>query len=296
MIGSGKPVSGKESEGMTNRHKHELWKFIGSGSGGQKSYSVYVENGRIVYKTEDEYRAFMCHGDASSTKWISVDALKYRRLRGGDFYEAARAEVERQLQLMKEDDSAAESSTPEAKTAEEVSLKDSSSPNRIPDILPSLASLGDLSPHDQGAFLLIRLAKVFPRSMTFSKADLFWCDVDRPDPYGLAAGIPRQEQRRAVQHFLTYPWREIVHAGYVSKASAGSGEYEVTEKGWALVARNRIEVDWTEIDKLFSENDSVPKSDRAAPPKSVSKRSPTRSFPRRTRAMDLAVKLWSRGF
>jgi len=193
--------------------------------------------------------------------------LKYHRVRGGDFYEAARAEVERQLQLMKENDSEAESRTAEAKTAEEVSLKHSSSPNRIPDVLPSLACLGDLSHYDQGLFLLTRLSKVFPQNMTFSKVDLFWCEVDRPDPYGLAAGIPRHEQRRAVQHLLTYPWREMVQAGYVPKALADSELIKITDEGWAVVERNRVKVDihWTANDDFFSRNDPIPESVRPKP-------------------------------
>jgi hypothetical protein len=91
---------------MANEHRQELRKFIGSGSGSQISYSIYVVDGRIVYETENEGHAFMRDGDAISTKWISLDDLKNNRVRGGgNYYEAGKAEVERQLQLMKENDS-----------------------------------------------------------------------------------------------------------------------------------------------------------------------------------------------
>jgi hypothetical protein len=109
---------------MANEHKQALSKFIGRGGNSRMSYSIDVEDGRILYTTENEGHAFMRDGDASSTqRKISLDDLKNHRVRGGNYYEAARAEVERQLQLMKNDDSETECRTPETKTAEEVSLR-----------------------------------------------------------------------------------------------------------------------------------------------------------------------------
>jgi len=91
---------------MANEHKQSLSKCIGRGGSSQKSYSIYVDDGRILYATENEGHAFMRDGDATSTREISLDDLKNNRVRGGgNYYEAAKAEVERQLQLMKENDS-----------------------------------------------------------------------------------------------------------------------------------------------------------------------------------------------
>jgi hypothetical protein len=103
---------------MANEHKQMLSKCIGRGGGSQMSYSIYVENGRILYTTENEGHAFMRHGEATSTREISLDGLKNNRVRGGGkYYEAAKAEVERQLQLLKENDSETEGRTPGTRTA-----------------------------------------------------------------------------------------------------------------------------------------------------------------------------------
>jgi predicted transcriptional regulator len=39
------------------------------------------------------------------------------------------------------------------------------------------------------------------------------------------------------------PWHEIVDAGYVTEAPQGGGKYEITDKGWAVVKSNTVEVD-----------------------------------------------------
>jgi hypothetical protein len=83
---------------MTEERLHTL---VGSGEGSQIEYSIYVENGRVIYETENSSHAFMRNGACTETQEITLDDLKNGRVRGGRFYEAAKAEVERQLKIMK---------------------------------------------------------------------------------------------------------------------------------------------------------------------------------------------------
>ena len=80
--------------------EEQLHTPIGSGEGSQIEYSIYVENGRVFYETENSGYAFMRNGPCSSTVEITLDDLKNSRVRGGHFYEAAKAEVERQLAIL----------------------------------------------------------------------------------------------------------------------------------------------------------------------------------------------------
>lgn len=84
---------------MTDR---ELYKEIGHNVHRQTSYSVAVRNGEVIYHTENEGDAFMRDGDCSVTRTIGLDELKaMSTARGGEFYEEAKQEVERQLRIMR---------------------------------------------------------------------------------------------------------------------------------------------------------------------------------------------------
>jgi len=113
-----------------------------------------------------------------------------------------------------------------------------SSPNRIPNVLGSLAYLEDLSLHDQGLFLLSRLATFFPRGKTFWKIDVFRREGSIPPPNWLAPGIPKYEIRMTIHHLSFYAWNEILHNGWVAEAPPVSGWYEITDKGWEVVESN----------------------------------------------------------
>ena len=90
----------------------------------------------------------------------------------------------------------------------------SNSPHLIPNVICSLADFKDLSMHDQGLFLLSRLALLAPRGKTFWDVDVYRRKGDRLDPNGLVPGLPKWEVRRAIMHLFDYPWREIVRNGY----------------------------------------------------------------------------------
>lgn len=85
--------------------EERLYSIIGSGAGSQIEYTIYVENGRVFYETENDGYAFMRNGPERGTQEITLDDLKNSRVRGGHFYEAAKAEVERQLALMEKNKS-----------------------------------------------------------------------------------------------------------------------------------------------------------------------------------------------
>jgi predicted transcriptional regulator len=42
-----------------------------------------------------------------------------------------------------------------------------------------------------------------------------------------------------------------VHNGYVAEAPPGSGRYEITDEGWAVVKSNTVEVDDDYIDTIL---------------------------------------------
>lgn len=201
---------------MANEHKQTLSKCIGRGGSSQKSYSIDVTDGRILYTTENEGHAFMRDGDDTSTKQISLDDLKNNGVRGGsNYYEAARIEVERQLQLMKE--------------------SDTGSPFLISHVAKDFSSFQVLLQDEQRMLLLRRLAVLFPRGQTFDPHSVpVWIDV-RPNPDGLAFGFPERELSRANVDLLSYTWHSIVHNGYAVEAPPGSKRYEITDVGWAVV-------------------------------------------------------------
>ena len=129
----------------------------------------------------------------------------------------------------------------------------SSSPYYIDPVVHNLVRLRELSLHDQGVFLLKRLALSFRVGETFSKDDLFETrtragkktrsKVYWPDPNGLAAGFPWYELLFVRNDLCHRVWAEIVHAGYVAEAPPGSGRYEITNEGWDAVKSNTVEVD-----------------------------------------------------
>jgi len=121
----------------------------------------------------------------------------------------------------------------------------------IPASDPTPSCLRGLSLHDQGLFLLERLAFLCPRGKTFRELDLYLGTRDRPDPNGLVPGVPSYEVRRTIRHLFDYPWREIVRAGYIAEAPPGSGRYEITDEGWAVVKSNTVEVDDDYIDTIL---------------------------------------------
>jgi hypothetical protein len=80
-----------------------LYAHIGAGAGSQIEFVIYVENGRVFSQTENNGYAFLRKGPETTTREITLHDLKNSRVRGGQYYEAAKAEVERQLKLMSED-------------------------------------------------------------------------------------------------------------------------------------------------------------------------------------------------
>jgi|NGEPerStandDraft_6_1074524.scaffolds.fasta_scaffold131171_1 hypothetical protein len=121
----------------------------------------------------------------------------------------------------------------------------SSSPYYIDPVVHNLVRLRELSLHDQGVFLLKRLALSFRVGETFSKDDLFETraragkktrsKVYWPDPNGLAAGFPWYELLFVRNDLCHRVWAEIVHAGYVAEAPPGSGWYRITEEGRVVI-------------------------------------------------------------
>ena len=116
----------------------------------------------------------------------------------------------------------------------------SSSPNRIPTVLSSLACLEALSLDDQSLFLLKRLTLRFPKVKTFTLDTLhgFRFNLSRPDPNQLVPGLPSNECERAIEILLDKPWDEIVRKGYVTEARWQPYwyqiRYEITAEGWAV--------------------------------------------------------------
>ncbi len=101
----------------------------------------------------------------------------------------------------------------------------------------TLADLKSLSVHEQGMFLLKRLAKRFPKPERFYKKNLA-LTYPQPDIYGIAVGFPSPEVPAVVQYLLEGPpWRELERCFYVVNAS-GDGWYEITEEGWEASKQN----------------------------------------------------------
>jgi len=101
--------------------------------------------------------------------------------------------------------------------------------------IANLSSFKDLPRHEQGVMLLKRLACLVPRGQTFDPHSTVDWRNGRPERYGLATGFPRNELKKADSYLLTYPWSEIVLAGYVAEAHPGSRWYRITDEGWAVV-------------------------------------------------------------
>ncbi len=102
-----------------------------------------------------------------------------------------------------------------------------------------LSSFKDLPRIEQSVRLLKRLAFLFGKR-TFNPhkpVDIWGHTLLR----GLADGF-RDEMQDAEAYLLTYPWSEIVRAGYVAEAPPGSGMYEITAEGW-VVESKPVEID-----------------------------------------------------
>ena len=98
-----------------------------------------------------------------------------------------------------------------------------------------LGSFKDLPRREQGLMLLRRLAYLFPhrRFLDIGQVNCFdnWDEV--------VYGFPASELRDASLYLRTYPWSEIVRAGYVAEAPRGMSEYQITALGWAVVMKER---------------------------------------------------------
>ena len=106
-----------------------------------------------------------------------------------------------------------------------------------------LASFKKLPQHEQGVRLLKRVAYLFGRQAFDphkGPPDVF----GEPGPGELALGFYLDELRDADLYLLTYPWYEIVDAGYAAETHPGSGMYEITAKGWEVVESKLVEVDF----------------------------------------------------
>ena len=156
---------------MAIEHKQALRKFIGSGGDSEMSYSIDVEDGEILYHTHTVryHDNRPGSGIVSSSGNISLDNLK-NGLSGGEYYEAARAEVERQLQVFEER-------------------------HPSPNIPTVLLSVGYLHRSHDYLFLLKRLTHFFPHGKTFRTSDVYGRRGDWPDPLGLAFDFPKSELR-----------------------------------------------------------------------------------------------------
>jgi hypothetical protein len=82
----------------------ELRTLVGSGEGSQYEYQIFVVDGKVICESENASHAFFRKGASPTFEEITLDDMKSGRARGSKFYEAARAEVERQLELMNKPD------------------------------------------------------------------------------------------------------------------------------------------------------------------------------------------------
>jgi hypothetical protein len=82
----------------------ELRTLVGSGEGSQYEYQIFVVDGKVICESENTSHAFFRKGASPTFEVITLDDMKSGRARGSKFYEAARAEVERQLELMNKTD------------------------------------------------------------------------------------------------------------------------------------------------------------------------------------------------
>ena len=99
----------------------------------------------------------------------------------------------------------------------------------------NLGAFKDLPRHEQGVMLLRRLAYLVPRGQTFDPHHVRGGSISSDDSAELAYSFPPSELRDANLYLLTYPWSEIVRAGYVAEAPPGSERFEITAEGWAVV-------------------------------------------------------------
>ena len=97
---------------------------------------------------------------------------------------------------------------------------------------PNLGSLKVLAPREQDVLLLRHLAPLFGKR-TFDPHKVPEKICGFVFTKGLA--YSSAELQEAHLYVLTYLWPRIVGAGLVAEAPPGSGMYEITAEGWAVV-------------------------------------------------------------
>ena len=99
-------------------------------------------------------------------------------------------------------------------------------------ISPNLGSFKDLGHGEQGVMLLNHLALLFGKQ-TFDPRKVPEEICGFVFKKGLA--YSSAELQDAHRYLLTYPWSAIAYADFVAEAPPGSGMYEITAEGWAMV-------------------------------------------------------------
>lgn len=99
-------------------------------------------------------------------------------------------------------------------------------------ISPNLGSLKDLVPPEQDVVLLRHLALLFGKQ-TFDphKVPEEICGF----VFTKGRAFSSAELQEAHLYLLTYLWPRIVGAGLITEAPRGSGMYEITVEGWAVI-------------------------------------------------------------
>jgi len=99
-------------------------------------------------------------------------------------------------------------------------------------IFPNLGSFKYLWQGDQDVMLLNHLALLFgKRTFDPHKVPEEICGF----VFTKGVAYSSAELQDAHLYLLTYPWSRIKGGGFVAEASPGSGMYEITAKGWAVV-------------------------------------------------------------
>jgi hypothetical protein len=99
-------------------------------------------------------------------------------------------------------------------------------------ISPNLGSFKYLGQGEQGVMLLNHLALLFgKRTFDPHKAPEEICGF----VFTKGLAYSSAELQDAHVYLLTHPLSWIAYGGFVAEAPPGSGMYEITDKGWALV-------------------------------------------------------------
>jgi hypothetical protein len=84
----------------------QLRELIGSGEGSQYEYQIFVVNGKVICESENTSHALSRRGASPTSEEITLDDMKAKSARGWKYYEEAKAEVQRQLALMSDEEKA----------------------------------------------------------------------------------------------------------------------------------------------------------------------------------------------